>query len=105
YRQLGTRIGEWYRSLTADAVVAAHGGGVRALMALLKHPARGSGDACANRAGRGLCFRRRQAFALSLIKLCQSKSGRTVFSRLAGSEDPAKSEGHTGAAPIRGARP
>jgi broad specificity phosphatase PhoE len=35
YRQLGTRIGEWYRSLTADAVVAAHGGGVRALMALL----------------------------------------------------------------------
>jgi broad specificity phosphatase PhoE len=35
YRQLGTRIGEWYRSLTFDAVVAAHGGGVRALMALL----------------------------------------------------------------------
>jgi len=35
YRQLGARIGEWYRSLAADAVVAAHGGGVRALMALL----------------------------------------------------------------------
>jgi broad specificity phosphatase PhoE len=35
YRQLGARIGEWYRSLTTDAVVAAHGGGVRALMALL----------------------------------------------------------------------
>jgi len=35
YRQLGERIGAWYRSLTADAVVAAHGGGVRALMALL----------------------------------------------------------------------
>jgi broad specificity phosphatase PhoE len=35
YRQLGERIGEWYRSLASDAVVAAHGGGVRALMALL----------------------------------------------------------------------
>ncbi|MGN6747521.1 MAG: histidine phosphatase family protein [Xanthobacteraceae bacterium] len=35
YRQLGARVGGWYRSLTADAVVAAHGGGVRALMALL----------------------------------------------------------------------
>jgi broad specificity phosphatase PhoE len=35
YRQLGARIGQWYSSLTADAVVAAHGGGVRALMALL----------------------------------------------------------------------
>jgi len=36
YRQLGDRIGAWYRSLTSDTVVAAHGGGVRALMALLK---------------------------------------------------------------------
>jgi broad specificity phosphatase PhoE len=35
YRQLATRIGDWYASLTRDAVVAAHGGGVRALMALL----------------------------------------------------------------------
>jgi broad specificity phosphatase PhoE len=35
YRQLATRIGDWYASLTCDAVVAAHGGGVRALMALL----------------------------------------------------------------------
>jgi len=34
YRQLATRIDEWYRSLTSDTVVAAHGGGVRALMAL-----------------------------------------------------------------------
>jgi broad specificity phosphatase PhoE len=36
YRQLADRIGAWYRSLTSDTVVAAHGGGVRALMALLK---------------------------------------------------------------------
>ena len=35
YRQLADRIGAWYRSLTADTVVAAHGGGVRALMAIL----------------------------------------------------------------------
>ena len=35
YRQLADRIGAWYRSLTSDTVVAAHGGGVRALMALL----------------------------------------------------------------------
>ena len=35
YRQLATRVGDWYASLTCDAVVAAHGGGVRALMALL----------------------------------------------------------------------
>jgi broad specificity phosphatase PhoE len=35
YRQLAARIGDWYASLTCDAVVAAHGGGVRALMALL----------------------------------------------------------------------
>ena len=34
YRQLTARIGEWYASLTRDTVVAAHGGGVRALMAL-----------------------------------------------------------------------
>jgi len=33
YRQLATRIGDWYRSLTCDVVVTAHGGGVRALMA------------------------------------------------------------------------
>ena len=36
YRQLADRIGAWYRSLKSDTVVAAHGGGVRALMALLK---------------------------------------------------------------------
>jgi broad specificity phosphatase PhoE len=36
YRQLADRIAAWYRSLTSDTVVAAHGGGVRALMALLK---------------------------------------------------------------------
>jgi probable phosphoglycerate mutase len=36
YRQLASRIEDWYRSLTRDTVVAAHGGGVRALMALLK---------------------------------------------------------------------
>ena len=36
YRQLATRIDDWYRSLTRDTVVAAHGGGVRALMALFK---------------------------------------------------------------------
>ena len=35
YRQLADRIGTWYRSLTSDIVVAAHGGGVRALLALL----------------------------------------------------------------------
>ena len=35
YRELADRIGNWYRSLTADTVVAAHGGGVRALMAIL----------------------------------------------------------------------
>jgi broad specificity phosphatase PhoE len=35
YRQVAARIGEWYASLTRDTVVAAHGGGVRALMALL----------------------------------------------------------------------
>jgi broad specificity phosphatase PhoE len=36
YRQLADRIGAWYCSLTSDTVVAAHGGGVRALMAVLK---------------------------------------------------------------------
>jgi broad specificity phosphatase PhoE len=36
YRQLAARIGDWYGSVTRDAVVAAHGGGVRALMALLR---------------------------------------------------------------------
>jgi len=35
YRDLADRIGKWYSSLTADCVVAAHGGGVRALMAIL----------------------------------------------------------------------
>ena len=34
YRALTARISEWYASLTHDTVVAAHGGGVRALMAL-----------------------------------------------------------------------
>ena len=36
YQQLAIRIGDWYRSLDSDAVVTAHGGGMRALMALLK---------------------------------------------------------------------
>ncbi len=36
YRELADRIGAWYRSLISDTVVAAHGGGVRALMAILK---------------------------------------------------------------------
>lgn len=35
YRELADRIGNWYSSLTADTVAAAHGGGVRALMAIL----------------------------------------------------------------------
>ena len=35
YRELADRIGSWYKSLAADTVVAAHGGGVRALMAIL----------------------------------------------------------------------
>ena len=35
YHELADRIGNWYSSLTADTVVAAHGGGVRALMAIL----------------------------------------------------------------------
>jgi hypothetical protein len=34
----------------------------------------------------------------------QSKSGRTSFGRFGEIADPAKFEGHTGAAPIRGAR-
>jgi broad specificity phosphatase PhoE len=34
YRDLTARISEWYGALTRDTVVAAHGGGVRALMAL-----------------------------------------------------------------------
>ena len=34
YRALTSRINEWYVSLTRDTVVAAHGGGVRALMAI-----------------------------------------------------------------------
>jgi broad specificity phosphatase PhoE len=34
YRELADRIDNWYKSLTADTVVAAHGGGVRALMAI-----------------------------------------------------------------------
>ena len=33
YRDLAKRIDDWYASLTRDTVVAAHGGGVRALMA------------------------------------------------------------------------
>jgi probable phosphoglycerate mutase len=34
YHQLATRVGDWYRALRSDVVVTAHGGGVRALMAL-----------------------------------------------------------------------
>ncbi len=34
YRELAGRVDEWYRGLTRDTVVAAHGGGVRVLMAL-----------------------------------------------------------------------
>ncbi len=34
YRALTARIGEWYGGLTRDTVVAAHGGGMRALIAL-----------------------------------------------------------------------
>src|SRR6202051_3456179 len=34
YRELTHRISEWYSAITRDTVVAAHGGGVRALMAL-----------------------------------------------------------------------
>jgi broad specificity phosphatase PhoE len=34
YRALTARIGEWYDALTQATVVAAHGGGVRALIAL-----------------------------------------------------------------------
>jgi broad specificity phosphatase PhoE len=34
YRALTRRIGEWYASIKRDTVVAAHGGGVRALMAM-----------------------------------------------------------------------
>jgi probable phosphoglycerate mutase len=34
YRELTERIGQWYAAITRDTVVAAHGGGVRALMAL-----------------------------------------------------------------------
>ena len=34
YRDLTRRISEWYAGLTRDIVVAAHGGGARALMAL-----------------------------------------------------------------------
>jgi len=36
YRELTKRIGEWYAALTRDTVVVAHGGGVRALMALFQ---------------------------------------------------------------------
>ena len=34
YREMAARISDWYASLTRDTVVAAHGGGVRVLMAL-----------------------------------------------------------------------
>jgi broad specificity phosphatase PhoE len=34
YSQIARRIDEWYGALTRDTVVAAHGGGVRVLMAL-----------------------------------------------------------------------
>jgi broad specificity phosphatase PhoE len=36
YRELTKRVGEWYASVTRDTVVAGHGGGVRALMALFR---------------------------------------------------------------------
>jgi probable phosphoglycerate mutase len=34
YRELAKRIDDWYATLTRDTMVAAHGGGARALMAL-----------------------------------------------------------------------
>jgi probable phosphoglycerate mutase len=34
YRELTRRTGEWYAAVTRDAVVAGHGGGIRALMTL-----------------------------------------------------------------------
>ncbi len=34
FRELTLRVGEWYATLKGDTVVAAHGGGVRALMAI-----------------------------------------------------------------------
>jgi len=36
YRELASRIAEWYRALTRDTVVAGHGGGVRVLMAMFR---------------------------------------------------------------------
>lgn len=36
YRELARRVGEWHAGLTRDTVVAAHGGGARALMALFE---------------------------------------------------------------------
>jgi broad specificity phosphatase PhoE len=36
YEQVAARVGAWYRTLTGDTVVAAHGGTARALVAYLK---------------------------------------------------------------------
>ena len=36
YTQLAVRVGDWYRALTCDTVVAAHGGTARALIAHLR---------------------------------------------------------------------
>jgi broad specificity phosphatase PhoE len=36
YEQVAARVGAWYRTLTRDTVVAAHGGTARALVAYLK---------------------------------------------------------------------
>jgi probable phosphoglycerate mutase len=41
YRELARRIGEWHAAMTRDTVVAAHGGGVRVLMAMFNVLPRG----------------------------------------------------------------
>jgi broad specificity phosphatase PhoE len=69
YRELTARIAEWYASLTRDTVVAAHGGGVRALMAMFN--VLPQGEATHAQIAQGAVY----VFADGIMTLLQLNSG------------------------------
>ena len=91
YRESRSGSAAWYATLTRDTVVAAHGGGARALMANFHMSAGGGGDARAYRARRRLCVCRRHDGALRVERrrnlgrrnlARKNESGRTLVQPL-----------------------
>lgn len=93
YREVAARIRAWYASLVNDTVVAAHGGGVRALIALFNilseeqatHAQVEQGVVYVFAGARSRVTPDRRGRKPPSFK---NKSGRTSFDRLAGSSDP-----------------